>query len=145
MVTLSAESTAYLDTNALIYLTEGTAAFKTNLEAFLQDALVARARLVTSELAITEVLVAPLRDQDKALIAAYDELFESLVVAVPIDRRILVRAAQLRADTTRLRTPDAIHLATAERLDAEVFVTGDAGIVVNAPMVSHLLTDHRPK
>lgn len=91
------------------------------------------------------VLVAPIRDHDTALIAAYDELFESLVVAVPIDRRILVRAAQLRADTTRLRTPDAIHLATAERLDAEVFVTGDAGIVVNAPMVRHLLTDHRPQ
>lgn len=144
MVKLEPEATVYLDTNALIYLTEGSAAFKTSLQEILQAALAAKARLVTCELAITEVLVAPLRQQNAVLIAAYNELFESFVEAVPIEREMLIRAAQLRAATPRLRTPDAIHLAAAQSLEAVVFVTGDADIVVNPPMQRYLLEEVQP-
>lgn len=141
MVTIEAGATVYLDTNALIYITEGSAAFKASIEGFVRSAIAAHARFVTSELAITEVLVGPLRDQNQGLMDAYDELFESFVRAVPVDRAILVRAAQLRAATVRLRTPDAIHLASAELLGAALFVTGDAGIAVSPPMVRHLLRE----
>lgn len=141
MVSIATGATVYLDTNALIYITEGSVAFKASIEAFLQSAVAANARLVTSELAMTEVLVIPIRDQDQGLLAAYSELFESFVQAAPVERAILVRAAQLRADTPRLRTPDAIHLATAEHLKAAIFVTGDTGIPVSPPMVRQLLTE----
>jgi predicted nucleic acid-binding protein len=140
VVRVSTGATVYFDTNALIYLMEGTAGFKAAIEAFLLGALASKARLVTSELTITEVLVGPLRANDSILVAAYNELFESFVLATPIERSILVRAAQLRASTANLRTPDAIHLATAEYLAAEVFVTGDAGISVLPPMKRHLLS-----
>ena len=139
MVMIETGATVYLDTNALIYMTEGSAAFKASIEGFVQSASSAQARFVTSELAITEVLVAPIREQNQDLLAAYDELFESFVQAVPMDRSILIRAAQLRAGTHRLRTPDAIHLASAEQLRAAIFVTGDAAIPVLPPMVRHLL------
>ena len=143
-MSIASGDTVYLDTNALIYLTEGTEAFRSGLEPLLRTASSAQARLVTSELAITEVLVAPLRHRDDALIAAYDELFESFVTAVPITRSVLVRAARLRAATQRLRTPDAIHLAAALDLAAQWFVTGDAGITVPSPMRRHLLAASAP-
>lgn len=136
----AAGATVYLDTNVLIYITEGTDGFKARIEAFLREALAARAHLVTSELAIAEVLVVPIRKQNEIILAAYNELFESFVQAVPVERSILVRAAQLRAGTARLRTPDAIHLATAGHLGAAAFVTGDASIPVSPPLVRHLLT-----
>lgn len=141
MVDLVEGATVYLDTNALIYITEGAPGFKAGIEHFLRAALAANAHLVTSELTITEVLVVPIRDENQQLIDAYNELFETFVEALPVERSILIRAAQLRATTAKLRTPDAIHLATAEHLKADVFVTGDAKIPVSAPMVRHLLTD----
>jgi predicted nucleic acid-binding protein len=141
MVEIAAGVTVYLDTNALIYITEGSPGFKASIEAFLRKALTANARLVTSELAITEVLVVPIREKNKKLLAAYNELFEAFVEAFPIERSILIRAAELRATTAKLRTPDAIHLATAEHQNAALFVTGDALIPVASPMVRHLLTD----
>lgn len=139
MVTIANSASVYLDANSLIYITEGTAAFKKSIGAFLRTALAANARLVTSELAITEVLVHPLRENSQRLIDAYNELFDQFVQAVPIDRSILVRAAELRAAASKLRTPDAIHIATAESLQAQVFVTGDRGIAVSPPMVRHII------
>ncbi len=141
MVDIARGATIYLDTNALIYITEGAPRFKATIAQFLCEALDAKARLVTSELAITEVLVAPVRDENQNLIDAYSQLFEAFVEALPIARSILVRAAQLRAKTTRLRTPDAIHLATAEHVTADIFVTGDVGIPVSPPMARHLLVE----
>ena len=38
---------------------------------------------------------------------------------------VLRRAAQLRATITRLRTPDAVHAATALEVGAALFVTND--------------------
>ena len=139
MVTIAAGASVYLDTNALIYITEGSAAFKASMEGLLREALAVKATLVTSELALTEVLVAPMRDRNRALLDAYSELFDAFVKAVPVERAILMRAAQLRADTIRLRTPDAIHLATAQFVGAALFVTGDARISVSSPMVRRLL------
>ena len=140
MVTSGAGAAVYLDTNVLIYLTEGKEALKQQVRGVLEAALAARARLVTSELAITEVMVRPLRERDQVLQDAYDELFSSFIEAIPIEREVLLRAAKLRAQTVRLRTPDAIHLATAQQLGAGVFVTGDAWISVASPMVRELIS-----
>ncbi len=114
-MSIAAGDTVCLDTNALICLTEGTEALRSGLEPLLRAASSAQARLVTSELAITEVLVAPLRRRDDALIG-----------------------------TQRLRTPDAIHLAAAQDLAAQWFVKGDAGIAVPLPMRRHLLAASAP-
>jgi predicted nucleic acid-binding protein len=140
VVDIARGATVYLDTNALIYLTEGSVAFKKSLEGFFQKAIAADARFITSELALTELLVHPIRDDNKPLLTAYNDLFEHFVEAVPITRAILVRAAELRAGSNKYRTPDAIHVATAEQANARVFVTGDDEIDIASPMVVHLLT-----
>lgn len=140
MVTIAQGATIYLDTNALIYLTEAVPQFKARLDRVLRGTQTARAGLATSELAITEVLVGPLRARNQLLIAAYDEMFDAFVEAIPVERSMLIRAAQLRASSPQLRSPDAIHLATAEQLGAQAIVTGDAALAVSPPMERYLLT-----
>lgn len=127
-------ATVYLDTNAIIYLTEGNPDFKASIEGLFAEIEEAGARLITSELTYTEVLVVPFRTANTELAEAYERLMDTLVEPLPLGRQELFLAAKLRATTPRLRTPDSLHLATAILADAEVFVTGDAGIDVPAPM-----------
>lgn len=141
MVDVARGATIYLDTNALIYMAEGSAAFKRRLEKFFEQAVDAAARLVTSELALTEALVHPIRDNNKKLLEAYNDLFEHFVDARPITRRMLIRAAELRAGPRKYRTPDAIHIATAEDAGAQLFATGDSGIEIVLPMRRYLLLE----
>ena len=123
-----AGATVYLDTNPLIYLTEGNPAFKASIEKLFVQFDKAQAQFVTSELALTEVLVHPLRNHDTELVAIYERLFDTLVQPLPVSREVLIYAAQLRADTPSLRMPDAIHIATATLAKADAFVSGDADI-----------------
>lgn len=127
-VQIEVGSTVYLDSNPIIYLTEGNARFKASITALFTQLHLAHARLITSELAYTETLVHPLRNADHDLVAAYDRLFSTLIAPQPISREVLLMAAQLRAQTSKLRTPDAIHIATAQLAKAQAFVTADAGI-----------------
>jgi predicted nucleic acid-binding protein len=123
-----------MDTNALIYLTEGDPALKASIEGFISEIDRADSRIVTSELAYTELLVIPFRTSNAKLIEAYDLLLRTLVLPLPLGREELLLAAKLRATSLKLRTPDALHLATAILADTDVFVTGDRGIDVPAPM-----------
>jgi predicted nucleic acid-binding protein len=84
------------------------------------------ARVVVSEFSILECLVMPYRRSDPILSADYENLFTRTGVDLsPITATILRRAAQLRASQTRLRSPDAIHAATALEVGAVLFVTND--------------------
>jgi predicted nucleic acid-binding protein len=118
----------YLDTNVLIYMTEGDAAQRALLRPKFKAFAVANARLITSDLAYTEVLVRPIRDDNQELLRAYERLMSEWVEPQPIAREVLYLAAKLRAETANQRTPDAIHVATAILSGAHVFVTGDKGI-----------------
>jgi predicted nucleic acid-binding protein len=55
---------------------------------------------------------------------------------LPITQHILRDAARLRA-TTKLRTPDALHAATARQAGCVLFVTNDVGFrgVASLPLV----------
>lgn len=121
-------ATVYLDTNPIIYLTEGNTAFKASIASLFAEFERAEARLITSELALTEALVLPLRQADVELVAVYERLFDDLIEALPVSREVLIMAARLRAETPALRTPDAIHLATALLARADVFLSSDHGI-----------------
>jgi len=82
---------------------------------------------ITSALTLTELLTAPLRQGDEALADEYRRLlttFPNLTV-VPIETEVAEVAARLRG-RYRIRTPDALHLATAVVTGADAFVTTDA-------------------
>jgi predicted nucleic acid-binding protein len=118
----------HLDTNVLIYMTEGNAAHRALSRQGFKQYAAAQARLITSDLAFTEVLVRPIRDDDQELLRAYERLLSEFVEALPVGREVLFLAAKLRAESPAQRTPDAIHVATAMLAKADVFVTGDKGI-----------------
>jgi predicted nucleic acid-binding protein len=81
--------------------------------------------LSTSRLSRLECRVLPLRRGQTVLVAQYDEFFlrRSLNV-VDIGGSVIDRATDLRV-RYGLKTPDAIHVATAMECGADLILTGD--------------------
>ena len=69
------------------------------------------------------------------------------MVLVPATRQLWEDAARLRAETG-LKTPDALHAATALRADCSLFITNDTGFrrVQGLPLIvlEDLLTEDAP-
>src|ERR1700741_3792256 len=116
----------YLDTNIVIYAIEGFADFAAQIQALLQALDDAQIVAVTSELTLAEALIKPLKDQNQAGQEAYQKFLTSTAAlqVVPISREILEEAARLRS-TSKLKLPDAIHLATATLNGCDSFLTND--------------------
>lgn len=75
---------------------------------------------MSSELIILECLVGPLKTKDSGLIAAYETALGARDLSLlPVTDQILRDAASLRA-THNLKTPDAIHAATALSVNVEI-------------------------
>ena len=73
--------------------------------------------------AYAECLVGPA--QRKALDLARRNIARLGIEVVPIDDRIAVKSAEIRARARSLRLPDALVLACGEVLDADVVLTAD--------------------
>jgi predicted nucleic acid-binding protein len=115
-----------LDTSTFIYLIETHPTFFGAVAPIFQAIDSGAVQGVTSVLALLEVLVRPLEvgatalaDDFRAAVSASASLR-----VVDVDRAVAERAAAIRA-SHRYRTPDAIHLATAELAGADAFVTND--------------------
>jgi len=117
-----------LDTSIIIYSVEAHAIYWPSLKGLWEQVKSGRIVLVSSELAVLETLVAPLARNDAALIAAYQKLFlASELRVLPITRAALHEGARLRAMLPPLRTPDALHAATATLAGCAMFLTNDEG------------------
>ena len=115
----------YLDTVTIIYSVEKHVDYFPLLQPLWQMVKAGYVEIISSELALLEMQVVPLRQQDQLLIAAYEKiLMKSELRLVRISTDILRQAAQLRADTN-LKTPDAIHAATALANGCAQFITND--------------------
>jgi predicted nucleic acid-binding protein len=127
----------YLDTNPIIYSVERHPAYWPLLQPLWQAAKGRTIEIVSSDLALLETLVGPLKAGDTALATAYEQLFQQAQTRLlPITHAILREAAGLRA-TTRLKTPDVLHAATARQAGCALFVTNDATFrgAVSLPLV----------
>ena len=115
-----------LDTMVLIYHFESHEELGPPATELLRAAEEGRCRLVLSILAVLEVLVVPKRHGREDLCRRYREFFASFpnLEVVPVDTAIAEVASDLRAEDG-LRTPDAIHLATAVGRGVDGFVTED--------------------
>jgi len=70
----------------------------------------------------------PLRSGDVALLGRYDAFFRRRRLRlVDVSASVIERATDLRA-RYRFKTPDAIHLASAIEVQADLFLTGDADL-----------------
>lgn len=112
---------AYLDTCIVIYLIERAEPFFSRVQLYLsRNPSVA---LCVSPLVRLEAVIKPLRDGDVRRVADYD-IFLFGQQWLPCGDAVFVRAAELRA-TFGLRTPDALHLATALQHGCDAFWTND--------------------
>ena len=125
-LTLPATGPIYLDASALIYSVERIEPYCTLLAPVWQQAQAGQFTIVSSDLVVLETLVKPLREGEEAVEMVFRELFDAKEVRlIPATRPLWEEAALLRA-TTGLRTPDALHAATACNAECTLFVTNDS-------------------
>ena len=122
---LPASGAVYLDANGFIYSVERTEPYRTLLEPMWQQARAGDFDIVSSELIVSETLVRPLREGNTVVEMFLRSLFNAHEVNLaPATRELWENAARIRADTG-LKTPDALHAATALRTDCALFITND--------------------
>lgn len=135
---LPSSGPVYVDANVIIYRVEQITPYL-QVTAPLWDALdSSKQQVITSELSILEVLVKPFQVGDIALVTLFRTVLYNTLgfTCLPITQQMLEDAAQLRA-ATGLRTPDAIHAATALKAGCTLFVTNDSAFrrVTGLPVV----------
>jgi predicted nucleic acid-binding protein len=111
----------YLDSCLLIYAVERTSLLGERIMALMAG--VAESQFAISPLVKCECLVGPLRRDDRLLEKLYRETFARFVT-LDMPEGVYLHAAELRA-RTRLKTPDALHLACAQRHRCEALWTND--------------------
>ncbi len=130
-------SLVYVDTSTVIYSVEKFPEYLPLLAPLWLRLQAGEIEIISSELILMETLVLPLRNSDPMLINAYEQLLSSSEMRlIPISQSILRQAANLRA-TTSLKTPDAIHAATALSISCNQFLTNDKGFrsITDLPVV----------
>jgi predicted nucleic acid-binding protein len=128
-IVLPTSGSVYVDTQILIYTIEIHTTYGPLLEPFWDEVEAKTIEAVTSELALMETLVMPKRTGDMALELEYEQVFLGTDLLVrAITAPILREAARLRAIVPTLRTPDAIHAATALHSGCVMFLSNDTGL-----------------
>lgn len=126
-LTVPASGMVYFDSDALIHSVEKVAPYEALLLPVWQAARTGTISVVSSQLALLEVLVKPIQLGDSGLEATFRTLLTATneVSMPPIDRAVLEAAARLRV-TTNIKTPDAIHAVTALRATCALFLSNDS-------------------
>ena len=129
--------TVGLDTAPLIYFIEKHPKFHPCVRPFFLAMQRGDFEVVTSTMTLTEVLVHPIRNNNATLAARYRDILQNAerLRTVPFTADIAETAAHLRA-THKIRTPDAIQVATAIAMKADFFLTNDFTLsAVSSPTV----------
>jgi len=132
----------YVDTQILTYSVEKHPDVGPLLRPLWEAAHTGTLDAISSELALLEVLVAPLKHGDTALANDYERLFRQPGMRLlPLTRVVLREATHLRASIPRLRTPDALHAATARLSGCALFLTNDPAFRPVPDLPLAVLTD----
>jgi predicted nucleic acid-binding protein len=117
--------TVGLDTAPLIYFIEENSTYLEAVRHFFEAMDRGAFIVVTSTITLLEVLVHPLRNNNKELASEYrDILLNSKLMTSEVSSAIAEQAAQLRA-SYNLRAPDAIQIGAALNAGASHFFTND--------------------
>lgn len=124
-LTLPQSGSIYLDASPIIYAVEKIPPYGALLQPLWTQRQTALPYLVGSELLLLETLIKPIQAGDRLLQTAFRRfLYAREMQLVSINTAVLETAVQLRA-TTNLKTPDAIHAATALEMGCAMFITND--------------------
>ncbi len=122
-------SNIYWDSMLFMYLLGGDSRYSTRVETLLTRSYSRRDRLFTSFLGLGEIMAGAAKSvpptKPELIRMSLDQMgFEYL----PFDERAVPVFAHLRA-VTRIKAPDAIHLACAASANVDLFLTGDKEIL----------------
>lgn len=118
-----------LDANVWAYAHESTSTWGLISRAVIAAGQKGDLKLVTSAWSLAEVLVAPIRNRDRAA----QKYFSATIVNSPwlvvraVDEEVLVEAARLTA-LHPIALPDAIHAATSKACGCKYLVSNDAAL-----------------
>lgn len=123
---LAPHSLIGLDTSIFIYHFEANPAYLPVTKPLLQTVSTGACEAIVSELVLLELLVKPVGLEREDLADQYEILLENFphLNICPIERTVIRRAARFRS-RNKMKTPDAIHLATALENGATLFVCND--------------------
>lgn len=114
----------YVDANVIIRFVEGDVVTRGPLQKRL-DSRGSAERLLTSQFSRLECRTKPLRSGDLVVLDLYDRFFQSGdLQIIPVTLQVIEEATRIRAEY-RLKSPDAIQLASAFVGGAVAFLTGD--------------------
>jgi predicted nucleic acid-binding protein len=118
-----------LDTMVFIYAFEEHPVYVSLLKGFFSALERGDFEAITSTVTIAECLTLPYRKRNFGLAAQYMVLFRNYphLSVIPVTDDIAERAAFLRA-RYKIRTPDALQLATALVSGSSIFVTNDESL-----------------
>ena len=120
----------YLDTNVLILFKEVQSPEQEQLTALLAACRISGQIPFTSLLTYSELLVKPLADGNRELIQVYERWLggDFWLNTVPLSPAVLLTASLIRAQSSKIKLPDAIHLASAIFAGCSVFLSADTGL-----------------
>lgn len=115
-----------LDTSIFIYHFENNPVYVGLTNEILEAIVSRKINAICSELIFLELMVLPYKNEREDLIDNYEILLTNFphLSICPVIRPILRGAAKLRAKY-QVKTPDAIHLATAIYHGSQVFIGND--------------------
>jgi predicted nucleic acid-binding protein len=115
-----------LDANLFIYLMEKNEKYLSPAKTIFEKIQKGQAYGVTSSIIYTEILSKPIQEKNQVLVDTYRvflSTFPNLTIK-NVNKSVSIVAAELRANY-KLKTPDAIYLATGIVEKADFFITND--------------------
>ncbi len=127
--TLQGVQRLYIETAPLIYYVEENPSYVLKMDVFIAAVDTASIEAVSSVITLVEVLPHPIREGNTTLEQEYRTIlsYSGNFSLLPVTMQIVDIAAGLRA-RYNLRTPDALHVATALEAGCDAFLTNDAAI-----------------
>lgn len=124
---LKGKRRVHVDSNVLIYFLQNNPDYSSLVRPLFELISDGRVVAVSSYITLLEIMVRPIQEGKTALALEYrDYLVGSRHFELfPVDRGIAEEGASICAKF-KLKTPDAIQLATALKQRADVFLTNDA-------------------
>jgi predicted nucleic acid-binding protein len=126
---LKGVATVGVDSSTFIYYIEKHPTYFNLTKAFFEYVSRGDLEILASTLTLTEVLMKPIQAQNTRLQTEYGDLLLNTqnVATVVVDKTVAIEAAELRA-RHNLKTPDALHVASALVAGCDAFLTNDSGI-----------------
>jgi uncharacterized protein len=117
-------SVVYWDTMLFVYWFEENEAFADRLHTIFEGMERRGDKLITSAVAVAELLVGPQRQKRVELSDQIEEAIKSLATILPFSLETAKHYSAIRANQ-KVSPADAIHLASAAEANADLFLTND--------------------